>query len=328
MTSSLNALPDDHQLLTLNRVELAAQRLTGVVVRTPLLPIDFAGHQFHIKPENLQRIGSFKLRGAFNAISALPEEVRERGVVAFSSGNHAQGVAYVARMFDIPAWIVIEDSAPAVKVQATRALGANVVIARMENREEVAEALAAEHHTVVIPSFSNLDVMAGQGTIGLEILADCPDVTTVLVPVSGGGLASGVAAAIKLKAPHVRVLIVEPELAADTAASLNRGQLVRWSADDRRRTIADGLAGQPTPLSFAHIQRFTDGSLVVSDDQIRAAIAFLGRSARLVAEPAGAVTTAACLSNPDLLAGQTVAILSGGNIDPRLFREILEPSIG
>lgn len=312
-------------LVSYNDIATAAHRLAGVATRTPLLPAETAGlSTLWLKPENLQPIGAFKIRGAFNAVAKLPEEVRGNGVVAFSSGNHAQGVAYAARRFGIPAWIVIEDSAPQVKVDATEALGAHVVLAPMEDRENVAAELCTLHGAALIPSFSHLDVIAGQGTVGLEIFEDLPSVDTILVPVSGGGLASGVAAALKHLSAKVQVIIVEPDLAGDTAESLAAGHLVRWTADDRRRSIADGLGGQPTDLSFAHLQRYVDGAITVSEDELRHAVQWLGRHFNVVAEPAGAATTAAYLHHVDhARAGTTVAIISGGNIAPALHADIV-----
>lgn len=312
--------------VSLRDIRAAAGRLAGVVTRTPLIRPSRTPESkpFLLKPENLQPIGSFKIRGAYNAIQSISPEHLTKGVVAFSSGNHAQGVAYAAGLLGIPAWIVIEDSAPQIKVDATRALGADVIIAPMAERERVAQEIADRKGATLIPSFNHLDVMAGQGTIGLEIVEDCPDVAAVLVPVSGGGLASGVGAAIKSLRPEVKVYLVEPELAADTKDSLQAGHLVRWSPEDRQRSIADGLGGQPSELTFAHLRRFSDGIFTVREDELRDAVRWLAREARIVSEPAGAAATAAYLHHADdIVSGVTVAIVSGGNIEPALFDSIL-----
>jgi threonine dehydratase len=321
-------------LVSLNEIEAAAQRIAPAVARTPLIAPPPSKNGRHagrllLKPENLQPVGSFKLRGAFSAISALPPAVREKGVVAYSSGNHAQGVAYAASRLGIPSWIVIDEAAPAVKIDATRSMGAQVVTAATDDRQPLAHAIAERQQATLIPPYDHPDVIAGQGTIGLEIMADCPDLATVVLPVSGGGLASGVAAAIKYSAPRVKVVIVEPELAADTIESLHRGRLVRWPTAHRRRTIAEGLVGQPSALTFAHLARFVDDAITVSEAQILDTIRWLALEAKLVAEPSGAVATAAYLHNQERIGcGTTVAILSGGNITPVCLQEVLQrPSV-
>ncbi|MPZ84970.1 MAG: pyridoxal-phosphate dependent enzyme [Actinophytocola sp.] len=306
-------------LTTLEDVTAAAERIADIAMRTPLLPGAWAdAHRpLWLKPENLQPIGAFKIRGAANAVARIPVSERARGVVAYSSGNHAQAVAYVAKRFGIPAAIVVPENTPAVKIEATRAHGAEVVVVPITDREIVAERLVAERGATLIPPFDHPDVIAGQGTIGLEIVADLPDVEVVLVPVSGGGLASGVATAIKALCPAARVYGVEPALAGDTAESLAAGRLVRWSTQDRARTIADGLRAEPSELTFAHLRKLLDGIVTVTEEEIRAAVATLATRAHLVAEPSGAVTTAAYLHRAaDLPRGRTVAIVSGGNLDP------------
>lgn len=306
-------------LITVEDVTAAAERIAGTAVRTPLLPGAWADphRPLWLKPENLQPVGAFKIRGAANAVARIPASERARGVVAYSSGNHAQAVAYVAKRFGIPAAIVVPENTPAVKIEATRAHGAEVVVVPITDREIVAERLVAERGATLIPPFDHPDVIAGQGTIGLEIVADLPDVEVVLVPVSGGGLASGVATAIKALRPAARVYGVEPALAGDAAESLTAGRLVRWSAQDRARTIADGLRAEPSELTFAHLRKLLDGIVTVSEEEIRAAVATLATRAHLVAEPSGAVTTAAYLHRAaDLPGGHTVAIVSGGNLDP------------
>jgi threonine dehydratase len=312
------------QLISIDDIRDAADRIHGSVLRTPLVPAPWADPQrpLWIKPENLQSIGAFKVRGAFNAIGRLDRATRARGVVAYSSGNHAQAVAYAAATFGIPAHIVMPEETPEVKVAATRRHGAEVVLCGAGQRERVADDLVARTGGVLVPPFDHVDVIAGQGTIGLEIAEDLPDVANVIVPVSGGGLASGIGTAIKALCPQARVFGVEPELAADTAESLRVGHRVDWSITDRNRTIADGLRSQPSALTFAHLQLVLDGLITVSEDQIRAAVREIAFRARLVAEPSGAVALAAYrhFATPP---GPTVMVLSGGNVGPALLRELL-----
>jgi len=312
------------QLITVDDVHRAASRIAGAAVRTPLLAQHWADRPLWLKPENLQPVGAFKVRGAVNALAALPADVRARGVVSYSSGNHAQAVAYAAQRFGVPATIVVQAGAPRVKIDATTAFGAEVVEAPMHQREAVAAELAARLGRVVIPPFDHPDVIAGQGTIGAEIAADLPEVAVVLVPIAGGGLASGVGIAFKALSPHARVIGVEPELAADTAESLRAGHLVRWTPEDRARTIADGLRTEPSELTFAHLREVVDGVITVSESEIRTAMRVLATRAHLVAEPSGAVSTAAWLAHGDELpAGPAVAVVSGGNVDPQLLAEVL-----
>jgi threonine dehydratase len=300
-------------MISLDDVRAAAAVIAPHVVRTPLLPFGSSW----LKPESLQPIGAFKLRGALNALARL--ENRARGVVAYSSGNHAQAVAYAARLHGVPAAIVMPSNTPAVKIEATRALGAEVLIVGITERVERAEALVAERGAALIPPFDHPDVIAGQGTIGLEILEDLPDADAVVVPMSGGGLISGVATAIKALRPSVRVIGAEPALAADIAASLRAGSLVRWDPVDRARTIADALRDEPSSLTWAHISRLVDDVITVTEDEILAAVADLACRARLVTEPSGAVAVAAQAK----VDGTSVAIVSGGNIDPALLAKAL-----
>ncbi|MFD4673521.1 threonine/serine dehydratase [Lentzea sp. NPDC058450] len=300
-------------MITLSQVRSAAAVIAPHVVRTPLLPFG----EGWLKPENLQPIGAFKLRGALNALARLDN--RANGVVAYSSGNHAQAVAFAARLHGVPAAIVMPDNTPAVKIEATKALGAEVFIVGITERVERAEALVAERGAALIPPFDHPDVIAGQGTIGLEILADQPDVSTVVVPMSGGGLISGVATAIKSLRPDVRVLGAEPELAADIAESLKTGELVRWDPLKRAQTAADALRDEPSALTWEHIRTHVDDVITVSEDEILTAVAGLARKARLVAEPSGAVAVAAL----EKIGGAGVAIVSGGNVDPDLLVRLL-----
>jgi threonine dehydratase len=333
------------RLVTVEDVRAAAERIDGAVLRTPLLPCPWAARErpdapapthpapthpapddsaLWLKPESLQAVGAFKVRGASNALARLAPEARARGVVAYSSGNHAQAVAWAARTAGVPATIVIDDTAPALKVAATRELGAEVVLVPLDRRAVVAASLADERGATLIPPFDHPDVIAGQGTVGLEIAADLPSVAAVLVPVSGGGLAAGIGVAVRALCPSAAVFGVEPELAADTRDSLRAGELVRWPAADRVRTCADGLRAEPSELTFAHLRAVLDGVLTVSEAEIRSAVGVLARRARLVAEPAGAVAVAAYLHRAaELPPGPVVAVVSGGNIDPGLLAEIL-----
>jgi len=312
------------QLVTVDDIRSAAERIRGSVLRTPLIPAPWGDpvRPLWLKPENLQAIGAFKVRGAFNAIAHLDPAVRARGVVAYSSGNHAQAVAHAAATFGISASIVMPEETPPVKVDATRRHGAEVVLCAAGQREKVAEEVVARTGGVLIPPFDHPDVIAGQGTIGLEIVEDLPDVATVIVPVSGGGLASGIGTAVKALAPQARVVGVEPELAADTAASLAAGHRVDWSIEDRNRTIADGLRSQPSELTFAHLQKVLDELITVAENNIRAAVREIALRAHLVTEPSGATALAAYRSR-ETPPGPTVVVVSGGNVEPALLAEIL-----
>lgn len=314
------------RLVGIDEIRVAAKRIDGAVLRTTLLPANWAApdRPLWIKPEGFQAMGAFKLRGATNALAELDESARANGVVAYSSGNHAQAVAYAARAAGVPAVIVIDDTAPSTKIDATRALGAEVVLVPLHERQGVAEELARTRGAALIPPFDHPAVIAGQGTIGLEIAEDLPDVDVVLVPVSGGGLISGIAVAIKALCPNAKVYGVEPELAGDATASFGAGHLVHWPSTERVRTIADGLRAEPSELTFAHFQAVLDGFLTVSEEQIKEAMRQLAYGSGLVAEPSGAVTTAGYLFHSDVLpAGKTVAVLSGRNVDKELFAEVL-----
>jgi threonine dehydratase len=311
------------RLVTIDDIRGAADRIRGSVLRTPLLSAPWGDPErpLWIKPESLQAIGAFKVRGAFNAIGRLDEASRARGVVAYSSGNHAQAVAYAAAAFGITATIVMPEETPGVKVAATRAHGAEVVLCAAGHREKVADEVVSRTGGVLVPPFDHPDVIAGQGTMGLEIAEDMPDVATVLIPVSGGGLASGVGTAIKALCPGARVIGVEPELAADTAQGLAAGHRVDWSIEDRNRTIADGLRSQPSELTFAHLQHVLDDLITVSENDIRDAVREIGLRAHLVSEPSGAVALAG-YRTADTPKGPTVTILSGGNVEAALLAEI------
>jgi threonine dehydratase len=306
-------------LVTIDDVRAAADRIAGRVVRTPLLPFAAAepGRPLWLKPESLQPVGAFKLRGAFNAVLERLDAARSRGVVTHSSGNHARAVAWVARELGVRAVIVIPDAAPAVKVDAVRALGAEVVIVTAAERETRALDLAAEHGYVMIPPYDDAAVVAGQGTVGLEIATDLPGADVVLVPVSGGGLIGGIATAVKALSPGTAVIGVEPELAGDAAESFHTGQRVAWTTEQTYRTIADGLrVTQVGEIPWRQIQQHVDDIITVTEDEIREAVRRLAADARLVAEPSGAVPFAAYLHHAGRLGagGKTVAVISGGNL--------------
>ena len=316
------------ELVSIDEIRAAAARLHGVALRTPLVPFPRIEPLLLLKPESLQPTGSFKVRGAYAAISALPAEARRRGVVAHSSGNHAAAVAYAAALLGVPASVVIPSSAPAVKIAAARGLGAEVVISEPGLAARIAATgqLVARHGYTVIPPFDDAAVIAGQGTVGLEIAADCPAADLVLCPVSGGGLISGVAAAIRAMCPAAKVIGVEPELAADARDSLRKQRRVAWPSARTHRTVADALrVEQIGELPLRHMLRYVHDVVTVSEDEIRAAMRQLAVAARLVAEPGGAVAVAACLFRQRELpaARVRVAVLSGGNVDPALLADVL-----
>ncbi|CAN5689146.1 threonine/serine dehydratase [soil metagenome] len=317
-------------MIGLDDIAAARRRLQGVALRTPLVPCPGGARNraLYFKPESLQPTGAFKLRGAYNRISVLSAEERGRGVVAHSSGNHAQAVAYAARALDTRAVIVMPRGAPRVKLDATAALGAEVVLVGPDSAERSrrAEELSVKHGYVPVPPYDDEVLMAGQGTIGAEILEDLPEVESVLVPVSGGGLIGGISAAIKLARPGVRVIGVEPELAADARASLKSGKLVTFAAAQVSRTVADGLRVQRLgDAPFEHVRTFVDDIVTVTEEEILEAMRRLALRVRLVAEPSGAVTFAAHLFHGEELPTSrlTVAVVSGGNVEPDLLAEVL-----
>jgi len=289
-----------------------------------------------LKLENLQPIGAFKLRGAYNKVASLSEDDRRRGVISYSSGNHGQGVAYAARALGVKAIIVMPGNAPKNKLEATAALGAEIIIVGpgSEERRLRAEELAAEHGYAIVPPYNDEKIIAGQGTVGIEILEDLPNVETVLVPVGGGGLISGISAAIKLSNtelshPQIGVIGVEPELAADAQASLRAGRIVSSPAEQVSQTLADGLRTQSIgAINFEHIRAYVDDIVTVTEDEIREAILVLSANAKTLAEPSGAVAPAAFLFHSDELPDTkiNVAVISGGNIDPQILRELRKDS--
>ena len=326
------------RLVTIEDISAAAARIANIAIKTPLVRAPFKGvsgpstsHEVWLKAESLQPVGSFKLRGAANKILQLkPAELR-RGVITYSSGNHAQGVAYAARSVGAKAVIVMPSNAPAIKRAATLALGAEIVDVGVASSErlEVAEQLVREHGYIVIPPYDDEQIIAGQATCGLEIVEKLPDVDLVLSPVSGGGLLSGTATAVKLLQPKAKVFGIEPEWAGDTAESFRSGRIVTWPAELTNRTIADGLRTQSVGVrNFAHIQAYVDGIITVTESEIRAAMRAIVATARLVPEPSGAVTTAALLFHGAELPPfrKAVALVSGGNVDPKMLAEVLTES--
>ncbi len=327
-------------LVSLEAIRGAQVRIAGVASRTPLIRLETAAvpGELWLKDEGAQPIGSFKLRGAANAILSLPAAAQARGVITYSSGNHAQGVAFAARAVGTKAVIVMPANAPASKRAATEALGAEIVTvgAASSERKSRAEELAREHGYVMVPPYDDPAIIAGQGTCGLEILEELPEVDLVLVPVSGGGLLSGIAAAIKHQRPEIRVVGVEPELAGDARESFLSGTHTTWPAALTTRTIADGLRTQSLgELNWAHVHALVDTIVTVSESEIGAAMRAIHGScparagsgeSGLVAEPSGAVTAAALLyhSTELLPYRKAVAVLSGRNVDRSALDAVLQ----
>jgi threonine dehydratase len=322
-------------LVGIEAIRAAADRLHGIAIRTPLVGYGATSRRAFLKAESLQPIGAFKLRGAYNAIATLTPDQRARGVITYSSGNHAQGVARAARLLGIDAVVVMPSDAPGIKRERVAADGAEVVVVgtASDERQQVAESIAAERGLAIIPPFDDDRIIAGQGTVGLEIAEDLPDVATVLVPVGGGGLASGVAVAVMALRPTARVIGVEPELAADAQASLAAGEIVRWAADDVSRTIADGTRTQSLgERTFAHLRVHLERIITVSEAEIAAAVRLAAERSRLVVEASGALGIAALTFHAAELGlgsgdGSTVAVVSGGNVDPARYRELLAAPI-
>lgn len=319
-------------LVQFAEIQDAAKRISGIATRTPLLPVPWAdpARPLWIKAECLQPIGAFKIRGAVNAVASLDQSTRDAGVVAVSSGNHAQAVAYAAARFGIDALIVIPEGAAENKVAATQALGATVVRVPPAQREHEARRLAAETGRTLIHPYDDRNVIAGQGTIGLEIAEQAAElgftVDTVLAPISGGGLVSGLAVAIKELIPGASVIGVEPDLAADAQASLRSGTRTAWPVEDTWRTVADALRTTSVgELNWEHLRALVDDVVTVSDPAILDAVRALAAGSRLVAEPSGAVPVAAYIHRTDVLpTGRTyVAVVSGGNIALNAYAAIL-----
>ncbi|MCA6255770.1 MAG: threonine/serine dehydratase [Phenylobacterium sp.] len=316
-------------------IEAAAERLAGQAVVTPLIESpalnERLGLRVLIKPETLQRVGAFKFRGAFNRLSQIAPADRPRGVVAFSSGNHAQGVALAARLLDMPAVIVMPADAPAVKVSATRGYGAEVVFYdRMtESREAIAARLAEERGAVIVPAYDDPDIIAGQGTAGLELARQVQalgaELDLVVGPVGGGGLMAGVAIAVQTLSPKTRIVGVEPELYDDARRSLVSGR--RETAAPTVRTLCDSLETPSTgELTFPILRERLSAIVTVNDSEVAEALRLAFSTLKLVVEPGGAVGLAALMAGklPEAAPGACVGlVLSGGNVDPDLFARVL-----
>ena len=316
-------------LVTLQEIEAARERVRPAARLTPLIEAPWPGAgsgTLFLKCENFQPMGAFKIRGAYNMIAQLSPDELKRGVVTYSSGNHGQAVALAAQRLGTTAVIVMPTTAPKVKVDGARGFGAEVVFAGTTSldRKLKAEEIAAERGLAMVPPFDHRMIIAGQGTVGLEILDQCPDVATIVVEIGGGGLSSGVAAAVKQRAPHVRVVGVEPEGAPKMTRSLEAGHPVTL---DTVGTIADGLMTvRPGDLTFEHVRTFIDEVITIADSEMVRAIAWLYRNAKIVVEPSGSVTTAAImvgLGGIDPTKGPVVAIVSGGNVEPSKYAEYI-----
>ncbi|SEG11195.1 threonine dehydratase [Saccharopolyspora kobensis] len=315
------------EIVSFADVQDAAERLEGIAHRTPVVTSstldELVGAEVFLKCENFQRMGAFKFRGAYNAISRLSPEQLRRGVVAYSSGNHAQAVALASRLLGTTAVILMPADAPAAKLAATRGYGAEVITfdRYTADRAELAGKLAEERGLALIPPYEHPHVMAGQGTAVLELLAETGPLDALVVPVSGGGLVAGCATAAKALHPDVRVIGVEPDTADDTRRSLAAGERVSVPVS---RTIADGLAvGTPGELTFAVNQRLVDEIAVVTDDEIRAAMRLAFERLKLVVEPSGAVGIAALLAGRISAASRVGVVVSGGNVGVERFAELL-----
>ena len=317
-------------MLTIDDVRAAARRLGNRIHRTPVISSqsfdDASGFTVFFKCENLQRAGAFKIRGALNKLLTLTSEERARGVVAFSSGNHAQGVALAARMVDTTAVVCMPKDAPPLKVEATRNYGADIVVydRHTEDREQVARAVMERTGRVLVPPYDDPAIMAGQGTTALELLEDVPSLDALLTPVGGGGLMAGCSTVARALFPGLQIFGVETETANDTYLSLRRGERVTIPPPP---TIADGIRlTTPGALTFPILKSNLTGMLLVSDDEVRAAVRFLALRARIVVEPTGAVPAAAVLGRhlPLERGARVGVVLSGGNIEPSMLIEILK----
>jgi threonine dehydratase len=318
--------------VTAEDVRAAARRLAGVALETPLIRSpaldERVGAPVMIKAETLQRVGAFKFRGAYNRLSQLPPEARKAGVVAFSSGNHAQGVALAAQILGIPAAIVMPSDAPPVKVEATRGYGAEIILydRLTEDRARIAREIAAERGAVLVPSFDDTHVIAGQGTAGLELARQARamglEPTRVVVPIGGGGLIAGCALALKAEIPAVEIHGVEPEVYDDTRRSLAAGR--RVSVNPGVRTLCDALESPaPGELTFPIIAEHVTGVATVTDEEVESAMRYAFSTLKLVVEPGGVVGLAALLSGKIPGAGPVAIILSGGNVEPALFARVI-----
>ncbi len=305
------------KLVTLDQISAARERIRQAAKVTPLVDVsNVAGRPLWLKCESLQPGGAFKIRGAYNMVAQLPEEQRRRGVITYSSGNHGQAVALAARALGAPAVVVMPTTAPKIKVEGAKAFGAEVVFEGTTSlhRRARAEAIAAERGLTMVPPFDHEWIIAGQGTLGLEILEQLPSVKTVLVPIGGGGLVSGVSAAIRQARQDVTVVGIEPSGADGMRRSIAAGEVQTLEGS---MSVADGLmAARPGDLNFAHVQRFVDRIDTVDDAEIIDAVRWLFVRAKMVAEPSGAATVAAALRSSASYTAPVVAIVSGGNLDP------------
>ena len=310
-------------LITLDDIRAAANRVAKIARVTPLLDVSIQAEQsLLLKCESLQPSGAFKIRGAYNMVAQLTDDQRRRGVITYSSGNHGQAMALAARELGAPAVVVMPRTAARIKVEGARSFGAEVIFegTTSVDRRVRAEREAAARGLTMVPPFDHHWIIAGQGTAGLEILEQRPDVAAVIVPIGGGGLIAGIAAAIKLTRPEVKVIGVEPEGAAKMKASLAAGTPVTL---EKTETIADGLMPvRPGDLTFAHVRQFVDQVVTVTDLQIADAVIWLFANAKIVAEPSGAASVAAALTAKPRLRGPVVAVVSGGNIGMERLDEL------
>lgn len=320
--------------ITFQEIQTAARRLEKNAHRTPVATSDqlndIVGAEVFCKCENLQRVGAFKFRGAFNLIGQLSEAQRASGVVAFSSGNHAQAVALVAKRLKIPAVIVMPHDSPAVKLAATRGYGAEVVLydRLKDNREAIAKQLSEKRGLTLVPPFDHPHIIAGQGTVALEFLADIPDLDLLVAPIGGGGLISGCSIAAHAMRPALRIVGVEPETANDTYLSLEKGKIVSTPLS---RSIADGLLSPaPGRLTFPVMQQHLESVALVTDAEIAEAVRFMLIRMKLLVEPSGAAGVAALMAGkvPDLRGKKVGVVLSGGNVDPIVLARLLAPNMG
>ena len=312
-------------------IQAAQKRIQAKAYRTPLIRLGLAG-EVYAKAENLQLTNSFKFRGAYNFLAAMAPEVRQRGVTAPSSGNHAQGLACAAHLFGVPAAIAIPEAAPEIKVTRTKAWGAEVVRCggSSQERQAAAQYFVDERNYTLVPPFDHPWIIAGQGTVGLEIAEDLPDVANVLVCTGGGGLLSGIALALSQLCPNAQIIGVEPELAADASESFAKGERVSWSAADTSRTLADGVRTQELgSYTFELIKKHVHGFVTVTEEAILAMTRWYLNEAKLVVEPTAALSLAAYQklllgeTEIQLRPGKTVVIISGGNIDPGLAKNLI-----
>lgn len=316
-------------MIAFDDISSAAERLAGVAHRTPIAASrtldERTGAQVLAKCENLQRVGAFKFRGAYNAISRLSEEQMKRGVVTFSSGNHAQAVALVGKLLNTPTVIVMPNDAPAIKLVATRGYGAEVVLYdRVEQkREAIARQLADERGLTLIPPFDHPHIIAGQGTTALELLTDAPDLDGLIVPIGGGGLIAGCCIAAHALKPNLRIFGVEPDTANDSYLSLQKGEIV---STPQSHSIADGLLPTaPGQLTFPIMQQHLEGIVLVTEEELAAATRFMLLRLKLLVEPSGAASIAALLAGkvPHVAGKKIGVVLSGGNVDPTKLVELL-----